>query len=372
MNIAIFFGGKTSEHEVSLRSASAVVRNIDTTKHHVFLIGITKDGRMFLQSATEVERIKNDENAVLTIKTSPDMVIGIIPGGGTEGGLVKLGSEFGAKNLPVDVVFAVLHGTYGEDGTVQGMLEMADIPYVGGGVMASAVSMDKEKTKQIWHHAGLPVVPFVCIRRFEFDDKDFFAQTVKKIEKDFSYPVFVKPCSAGSSVGANKAENFEELNKALQDAFLWDYKVLVEPFISAREIECSVTGNDAVVAYTPGEIVPNHEFYDYEAKYTDPNGAALLIPADLDDGALKTVRELAIKAYRALDLSGLSRIDFFIDKKSGALFLNEVNTIPGFTSISMFAKMCAASGLPYAQLIENLLQLAIEQANARKKLKTSR
>lgn len=371
MNITIVYGGKSSEHEVSLRSASAVVRNIDTKKHTITLIGITKEGRWYLQSSNEVTRIKEDPEAVLGISTNNDMVVTILPGGGTEGGLILLGSEFGAKTLPTDVIFPVLHGTYAEDGCPQGLFEMAGIPYVGGGVMASAVSMDKEKTKQIWMHAGLPVVPFVCIRRYQKNDEAKLAEIYKSIERDFTYPVFVKPCCAGSSVGASKASSKAELTKALDEAFLWDDKVLVEPFIPAREIECSVTGNDEVTAYTPGEIVPSHDFYDYDAKYNDPDGANLLIPADLDDVKLREIREIAKKAYQALDLAGLSRIDFFINKTNGDLYLNEVNTIPGFTSISMFAKMCEASGLHYPQLIEKLLSLAIENAAKRRNLKTS-
>lgn len=372
MNIAILYGGKSSEHEVSLRSATAVVQNINTDKHNVHLIGITKEGRWFLQSSNELHKIKADKNATLSISQNTDMVISVIPGGGMEGGLITVGSSFGAKNLPVDVVFPVLHGTYGEDGTIQGLLEIANIPYVGGNVMSSAVSMDKEKTKQIWTHAGLPVVPFVCVRRYEYENEEIFTGIIKNIERDFTYPVFIKPCCGGSSVGAAKVENKADLIKNAKEAFLWDDKILIEPFINAREIECSVTGNTELTAYTPGEIISSHGFYDYDAKYNDPNGAQLLIPADLDDTLLRTVRELAKKAYCALDLTGLSRVDFFLDKNTDKLYLNEVNTIPGFTSISMFAKMCEASGLHYPDLIEKLLKLAIERSTLRASLKTSR
>ncbi len=372
MNIAIVYGGKSSEHEVSLRSASAVVRNIDEKQHNISLFGITKEGRWYLQSKTELDRVKSSPDAVLTIKENPDMVLSVVPGGGTDGGFIVIGSSFGPKTIPVDVVFPVLHGTFGEDGTAQGLFEMAGVPYVGGGVMASSVSMDKEKTKQIWMHANLPVVPFVCMRRREYNDEGVRMQIIKNVERDFNFPVFVKPCCAGSSVGATKAKDAVGLLASLKEAFEWDDKVLIEPFIEAREIECSVTGNEVVTAYTPGEIVPSHDFYDYEAKYTDPNGAALLIPAELDDADLRRVRETAIKAYQALDLTGLSRVDFFIDKRNGALYLNEVNTIPGFTSISMFAKMCEASGLHYPQLIETLIKLAAQRAKSRQQLKTSR
>ncbi len=372
MNIAILYGGKSSEHEVSLRSATAVVQNINTEKHNVLLIGITKEGRWFLQSSNELNRVKSNKNEMLSIRENADMVVSIIPGGGTDGGLITVGSSFGAKNLPVDVVFPVLHGSFGEDGTIQGLFEIANIPYVGGGVMASAVSMDKEKTKQIWLHAGLPVVPFVCVRRYEYQNEETLGSIIKNVERDFTYPVFVKPCCGGSSVGAAKADDKKTLLKNLKEAFLWDDKILIEPFISAREIECSVTGNAELTAYTPGEIVSSHGFYDYDAKYNDPNGAQLLIPADLDDAQFRTVRELAKKAYCALDLTGLARVDFFLDKKTEKFYLNEVNTIPGFTSISMFAKMCEASGLHYPDLIEKLLALAIERSKSRASLKTSR
>lgn len=372
MNIAIFYGGKSSEHEVSLLSATSVVRNIDLQKHTVNLIGITKQGRMYLQSANELKRVKSDENAVLTVSEPQDMVVAIIPGGGTDGGIIVLGSEFGAKNIPVDCAFPVLHGTFGEDGAPQGLLEMAGIPYVGGGVMASAIAMDKEKTKQIWQQEGLPIVPYVCLHFHEYEDEEKKAESIKTIERDFTYPVFVKPCCAGSSVGSSKAEDRKDLERACAEAFAWDSKILVEPFIPSREIECSVVGNDEVTAYTPGEIATTHSFYDYDAKYTDPDGADLLIPANLEDARLRDIRLLAMKAYRALNLTGLSRVDFFIDKKTDKLYLNEVNTIPGFTSISMFAKMCASSGLQYPALIEKLLALAVERAESRRGLKTSR
>ncbi|NLK45276.1 MAG: D-alanine--D-alanine ligase [Treponema sp.] len=372
MNIAILYGGKSSEHEVSVRSATAVVQNIDTKKHNVLLIGITKAGRWYLQSANEVQKVKSNKNETLSITQNQDMVVSIIPGGGTDGGLITVGSNFGAKNLPVDVAFPVLHGSYGEDGAIQGLFETANIPYVGGGVMSSAVSMDKEKTKQIWIHAGLPVVPFVCVRRYEYENEDLWQNIVKNVERDFTYPVFVKPCCAGSSVGASKAENKKELQDSVKEAFLWDDKILIEPFIEAREIECSVTGNTEFTAYTPGEVVSSHSFYDYDAKYNDPNGAQLLIPADLDDAHLRTVREISKKAYRVLDLTGLARVDFFLDKKTDNFYLNEINTIPGFTSISMFAKMCEASGLNYSELIEKLFELAIIRFKNRAVLKTSR
>lgn len=367
MNIAVIYGGKSGEHEVSLRSATSIARNIPLEANRVVLIGITKKGAWFLQDDSMLAEIRSNPDAVLPIREDEARRVSVIPGGGTAGAF-----SAGGKPIPVDVAFPVLHGTFGEDGTIQGLFEMADVPYVGGGVMASGIAMDKEKTKIVWQSAGLPVVPFVAIKLSEWTNENERRDRVAKAEKDLSYPLFVKPACAGSSVGAAKASNREELEKRAAEAFLWDDKIIVEPFIPAREVECSVTGNEAPVAYTPGEIVPTHEFYDYDAKYNDPAGAALRIPADLTEQTTKRVRQIAVQAYRALDLSGLSRVDFFIDKRNDSLYLNEINTIPGFTSISMFPKMCEASGLPYADLVMKLLGLAKARFDARRSLRTSR
>lgn len=369
MKITILFGGKSGEHEVSLVSAASVARTIDTTKHSVNLIGITKEGKWFYQDANELSRIKADTTAALQIKQ--DYPVSVIPGGSKENA-IQVFTNGKYVSLFTDIVFPVLHGTYGEDGTVQGLLEMAELPYVGCGTMASSLTMDKEKTKQVWKDAKLPIVPFVCIRRAQKNNPAEFEKVLSNCEKEFSYPVFIKPCCAGSSVGASKAKNREEFIKTITEAFVWDEKILVEPFISAREIECSVTGNDNPVAYIPGEIAPRHEFYDYEAKYSDPDGAALLIPAKLDEQTIEQVRQIAVKAYSVLDASGLSRVDFFIDKNTNDLMLNEINTMPGFTPISMFPKMCEKAGLEYKNLIETLINLGIERFNARRNLKTSR
>lgn len=369
MNIAILYGGKTGEHEVSMVSASSVARNIDATKHNINLISITKEGLWYLQPISELEKVKNDSKAILSDKPTENQIV-VIPGTGVKSGLCKI-SNGKTEALPTDVVFPVLHGTYGEDGLVQGLLEMAELPYCGCDVMSSALSMDKEKTKQIWENAGLPVVPYITIRKTDRENQATFEAIIKKSERDFEWPVFIKPCKAGSSVGANKASNKEEFVKAVDDALLWDDKILVEAFINAREIECSVTGFREIAAYTPGEIVPSHEFYDYEAKYLDPEGAALKIPADLDEEKIREVRDIAIKAFKALDGCGCSRIDFFLDKDKGNFYLNEINTMPGFTNISMFPKLCEASGLPYPDLLEKLMALGIERFNATRSLKTS-
>lgn len=364
MNIAVIYGGKSGEHEVSLLSASSVVRNIGA-EHNIYLIGAAKNGAWYLQDTAERTRVEKDEKAVLKIVEDENQRIFITPGGGTEKAF-KAGGNF----LPTDTVFPVLHGTFGEDGTIQGLLETAGVPYVGGGVMASAVSMDKEKTKIIWEHAGLPVVPYTAVKKELWDKSTEREKIIFETEKNFDYPLFIKPCRAGSSVGAGKAENRETFLVRMEEAFLWDNKVLIEKNIPAREIECSVTGNSEITVYTPGEVIPANNFYDYEAKYIDPKGADLKIPADIDENTRKTIRLTAQKAYEALGLEGMSRVDFFIDKRDKKIYLNEVNTIPGFTSISMFAKMCSASGLPYKELITLLLKLAIERFNQAKKLKT--
>lgn len=364
MNITILYGGKSSEHEISITSASSVTRNI-SSEHKINLIGITKANRFFLQDETEVERIKSDNTAVLKIVENDEVFLK--SGGGREGAFFT-----SSKNIITDVVFPVMHGSFGEDGILQGLLEMLNVPYVGSEVLGSSIAMDKEKSKIVWRAYGLPIVPFVTVPKTIWESDVEKQAIINRIERDLEYPVFVKPCNAGSSVGASKAETRTALLKSISDAFLWDEKILVERLIHAREIECSVTGNEKPTAYIPGEIKSTHDFYDYDAKYNDPNGATLEIPAELTTEERKKIRSLAIKAYEAIQLKGFSRIDFFIDKENGNIYINEANTIPGFTSISMFPKMCVASGLPYDQLIMLLLQLACERFSEKSKLKHSR
>lgn len=376
MNICVIYGGKSGEHEISLLSASSIIRGIDN-KNKVILIGITKEGKWYLQSEDEYKRICKDKKAVLTITQDEKNAVSIIPGAG-----VKSFSVAG-KALEIDIVFPVLHGTYGEDGTIQGLLDMADLPYVGCTTLSSAITMDKEKTKMLWQSVGLPVVPYVCLKRYVMNDSVLYDAFIEAAEKELGdYPLFVKPCCAGSSNGASKAKNRKELSFAIMEAFQWDDKVLIEKAINAREIECSVTGNSVtfpadseiedVVAYIPGEIIPSHTFYDFDAKYNDPDGAALQIPANLTENDLEKIRKTACAAYKVLDATGLSRVDFFIDKDTKAVYLNEINTMPGFTSISMFPKMCDAAGLEFKELVNLLLNEAIERYNSKKRLCTSR
>ncbi len=375
MNIAVIYGGRSGEHEISLISASAIVRGM-SKENKVVLIGITKAGKWFVQDDSEYQRICADEKATLTIKEDEAKAVSLIPGAKKDAFVA------GGKSLNIDVVFPALHGTYGEDGTIQGLFEMADVPYVGCTHISSAITMDKEKTKMIWQAAGLPVVPYVCMKRFVMLDSVVYDDFIEATEKELGYPMFVKPCCAGSSNGASKANNKKELNFALMEAFQWDDKVLIEKSINAREVECSVTGNsvtypadsdvEEVVAYIPGEIAPSHTFYDFDAKYNDPDGAKLLIPAELTENDLEKIRKTACAAYKVLDATGLSRVDFFIDRDSKEVYLNEINTLPGFTPISMFPKMCDAAGLKFPELIQLLLDEAVARYNAKQQLSTSR
>src|SRR5574344_212878 len=376
MNIVLIYGGRSGEHEISLISCAAVARNV-APAHSVKLIGVTKEGKWYLQDDSVLVNLRADKNAKLTITADEKNAVSVIPGGGANG-------AFGAngKVINADCVFPVMHGTYSEDGTIQGLLDMASLCYVGCNVLSSAITMDKVTTKIMWEQAGLPVVPYMLLTRSDINDSKTYDAKVALAVKKLHFPLFVKPCSAGSSDGASKATNAKELSMALMEAFQWDDKVLIEKAINAREVECAVTGNSICVdnsdkctiinTYGPGEIVPKHIFYDYDAKYNDPNGAELKIPALLNEKKLTYIRETAKEAYRAVDASGLSRVDFFIDRKNGKIDLNEINTIPGFTSISMFPKMCEATGLDFTALLELLFSEATARFYERNLLCTSR
>ena len=376
MNVTIIYGGKSGEHEISLVSAAAVARNIDSA-HKVTLIAIDKEGHWFLQPQSEFDRIKGDNKASFKIVSDSTKEVSVVPCGGTQK-TFRVGNEY----IGADVVFPVLHGPFGEDGTIQGLFEMVDVPYVGCTTLGSAITMDKEKTKVALAQAGIPVVPGICVRRSDLADWKRYDEILEQAQKELGFPLFVKPCSAGSSDGASLAPNLQKLNGAIMEAFNWDDKILIEKAVNAREIECSVTGNPTIdddsvkeeklTAYGPGEIAPKHDFYDYDAKYNDPDGADLLIPAKLPEEKLEEVRTLAKKAFAALDLAGLSRVDFFIDKDTGALYLNEINTMPGFTQISMFPKMCAAFGLDFTSLTNLLITEAVARFKKTRRLQTSR
>ncbi len=360
--IAILYGGRSGEHEVSLLSAASVIRHIKADPDQLALIGISQEGLWQLQSSEKITAVRN--GSALTIDPG-DAVLGH-PGKG-----LWVQNKSSLLHLDISIVFPVLHGTFGEDGTIQGYLDILDLPYVGSGVLGSALGMDKAKVKMVWQQAKLPIVPFTILFKHEYRAGSEFLLWDQWAEQ-FGNTLFIKPARGGSSVGISKVGKVAELAKGLDLAFQFDTKVIIEPAIDAREIEVSVTGNDVPRAYTPGEIMPSHQFYDYDAKYVDPNGARLQIPAELDEEQQAMVRNLAVKAYIAAEAAGLSRVDFFLDRKTGNFILNEINTMPGFTTISMFPKMCEASGLSYSDLIDELLDLGHLGWNQRKHLRFSK
>jgi D-alanine-D-alanine ligase len=354
LRVGVLFGGRSGEHEVSLASAASVIRGLDPDKYEAVPIGITKDGHWLI-----------GEGAV---KMLPDVLKGgrrvMLAADPTEAALVPLDRGAGAQRL--DVIFPVMHGTFGEDGTIQGMLDLAGLPYVGAGVLGSAVGMDKDVAKRLCQAAGIPVVPWVNVHRWRWE-KDPRAVRAE-IEEEFPYPVFVKPATLGSSVGMSKVHSADELGPALDAACEYGMKILVEKAVTAREIEISVLGNHEPRASVPGEIVPHREFYDYTAKYLE-EGTQLVIPANLKPAQVRRIQSLAVKAFQVLELCGMARVDFFLEKKGSKLYLNEVNTIPGFTSISMYPKLWEASGISFRDLIDKLIDLAFEmhQEKARTK-----
>ena len=362
--MVILYGGRSGEHEVSLISAASILRHLDRARFEPILVGATKEGEWYLQDASAAAR-ELASSGPLSIARGERVFAA--PGRG-----LVVESANGVLPLRCDLVFPVLHGTFGEDGTVQGLLEVAGLPYVGAPVLGSAIGMDKEKAKELWLMAGLPVVPFLAARREALDELEAHGEhssLARKVDARFGWPCFVKPSCAGSSVGASKAADAEGLKAALRAALEWDEKALVEPFVNAREIECSVLGNADPIAFAPGEVIPSHEFYDYDAKYLDPDGARLEVPARITSEQAERVRSIAIAAYKAAELAGMARVDFFIDKITGEVLLNEANTIPGFTHISMYPRMCEAGGLSYPELISRLAELAIERHVMRANLK---
>ena len=350
LSVCILFGGISPEHEVSLRSAEAVLNNIDHSKYNIFPVGITKDGDWILYTGKDYSKLPTGE-----WKNHPgNRRAAISPVRGQ--GLLSFEGDCVARER-IDVVFPVLHGENGEDGAMQGLLQMAGIPYVGPHVAASAVAMDKTLTKLVVDHAGVTQAAWQLVRRGDLSGH--MESTLDGLEKRFDYPMFVKPAGTGSSVGVSKAANREALAEALKSAAAYDKKILVEEFIHGREIEVAVMGNDNPVASICGEIDSGVEFYDYDAKYITDTSTAY-IPARIPEDVEEAVRDVAVKVYSAIGCQGLSRVDFFVTYEDNRVVFNEINTIPGFTSISMYPKLFAASGIPYSQLIDNLLQLAVE------------
>jgi len=392
IRVGILFGGRSGEHEISLLSAASVFKAINQQKYEVVPIGITKQGRWV--TSADAERLlagkpieperqlragDPDTTAAAAVLQNGEAVV-VPPEPHKPGaGMAPFQTEAPTRRaadraINVDVIFPVLHGTFGEDGTVQGLLELAEIPYVGAGVLGSAAGMDKDIMKSLFRAAGLPIVKHVTILRSDWESQPKRVQ--KTIERSLRYPVFVKPANLGSSVGISKVHDGKDLGPALTEAARFDRKIVIEQGVGgkngkAREIECAVLGNDQPQASVPGEIVPSAEFYDYSAKYLD-EGSQLIIPAKLTKAETRKVQELAIGAFRAVDCSGLGRVDFLMDPKSRKIYLNEINTMPGFTSISMYPKLWAASGVPYPELIESLIQLGIERHEEKKRNQYSR
>ncbi|MCT4618962.1 MAG: D-alanine--D-alanine ligase [Marinisporobacter sp.] len=355
INVAIVFGSKSGEHEISLMSATSVMNAIDQEKYNVLPVGISKDGHWMLYNGP-IKKIETGEWEAIAkkeTKENPNDKVSVIP----------LSREVKRLSDVVDVVFPVLHGPFGEDGTIQGLLEMIDVPYVGAGVLASAVGMDKIYTKKVFEHEELPVGKYMVIMRKDFRENQ--QEIIDIIERDFEYPVFLKPANLGSSVGITKAHNREELVKGIEKAGEHDRKILLEAFINGREIECGVLGNDDPKASIVGEILPSHEFYDYDAKYFDDGKSKMVIPADIAKEKAEEIRAMAVKAYKAIDCSGLARVDFFLEKDTMKIYINEVNTMPGFTKYSMYPLLWEKTGLSYGKLIDRLITLAIERYEER-------
>jgi D-alanine-D-alanine ligase len=350
LRVGVLFGGRSGEHEVSLASAASILRGLDPQKYEAVPIGISKEGHWLVGAGAQKmlpEVLRNGQRVVMSADPTASALISLNGGG----------SEFGAGQK-LDVIFPVIHGTFGEDGTMQGLLELAGLPFVGAGVLGSAIGMDKDVAKRLLQVAGIPVVSWIAVQRGDWERDPKAIR--KAIEKKFKYPVFVKPATLGSSVGMTKVHSRGELGPALDLAAEFAMKIMVEKAVSAREIEVSVLGNHDPQASIPGEIIPHREFYDYTAKYLE-DGTQLLIPAKLKKAEIKKLQGLAVAAFKALELSGMARVDFFVEKRGGKIYLNEVNTIPGFTSISMYPKLWEANGIPFRDLITKLIDLALEQ-----------
>lgn len=385
LRVGILFGGRSGEHEVSLLSAASVLKAINKDKYEVVPIGITKEGRWLTEAHAERLLRGEAESGRHLRAGDPETTPGaavlakgeavIVPPVPQSHGLIPFESaaSSGQKSIDVDVIFPVLHGTFGEDGTIQGLFELADIPYVGAGVLGSAAGMDKDVMKQLFAGAGLAIVKHVTVLRSQWEKEP--KKVTKLVESKLKYPLFVKPANLGSSVGISKAHNRKELGPAIETAAGFDRKIVIEQGVGgkrkARELECSVLGNDEPVASVVGEIIPGAEFYDYNAKYID-EGSRPVIPAKISKKQMKQVQEMAIRAFKSVDCSGLARVDFLMEPKSEKIYLNEINTMPGFTSISMYPKMWEASGLKYSELIDRLIQLALERYQEKKKNRYSR
>ena len=357
LKVGIIFGGQSAEHEVSLQSGQSIINTVDKKKYRLYLIAISKNGNWYLLPQKNYLNHPDDPDKI-SLNTKAKYQIALIP---KNNGHRILHLATGKMGDQLDVVFPIVHGTFGEDGGLQGYFNILNVAFVGADILGAAVGMDKDIAKQVLSQQGIPVADWICVHRTNFKQKQLKAA----IEK-LGFPMFVKPSASGSSIGVKKANNKKELLAAVRFAFQYDDKVLIEEFVKGREIECSVLGNESAKASLPGEIIPLHEFYSYEAKYIDKDGAQLVIPAKMPKATLNQLRKLAVKSFHAINCKGLARVDFFLTD-DGQLVLNELNTLPGFTSISMYPKLWIKSGLSYPDLIDQLIQLAIERHQEKNK-----
>ncbi|MBI2712145.1 MAG: D-alanine--D-alanine ligase [Bdellovibrio sp.] len=364
LRVAVLYGGRSGEHEISLRSAASVIRHLDPSRFDVIPVAIDKQGRWLLN---DLSLIQNSGDVLPVFKDAPKVLLPPNPEN-SQASLVVLGGSKSPQS--VDVIFPVMHGPLCEDGSIQGIFELADVAYVGCGVLSSSVGMDKDMAKRVVKEGGLPIVPYLAVKSGRWKKEK--PGVLQEVKKSFDLPVFVKPANLGSSVGVYKVKEWKDLEVALENAFRFDTKVLVEKGVPAREIELAVLENPIEGAEplvsVAGEIVPGHEFYSYEAKYLDENGAELLLPAKLEPAQMEKAKAIAKKAFELLECEGMARVDLFLDKISGEFYFNEINTIPGFTSISMYPKMWEYSGIPYPELLTRLIDLAVARHERRKKL----
>jgi D-alanine-D-alanine ligase len=365
LKIGVLYGGRSGEHDVSLCSAASVVAALDKTKYDIIAIGIDRDGRWYVQDQPEIIADK-DFGRVLSLKKRGFWLVNHFE---QQSKLHIYNLESSKEKVIVDLIFPVLHGTFGEDGTLQGLLELAMVPYVGVDVAGAAVGMDKDIAKRLLKEAGIPVVPWMTVGKKQWEEQS------KKIIRDahsrFGLPLFVKPLCTGSSVGVDKVKQKKELAAAVEHAFQFDTRIMIEKGIDCREIECAVLGNDEPQASALGEILPQYEFYSYAAKYLDPKGASTNIPAKIPARLSAAIRKSAVAGYLALNCNSMARVDFFLEKKTNQFYLNEINTLPGFTSVSMYPKLWEATGIPYSKLLDRLIDLALDRHRQKLAIKTS-
>jgi D-alanine-D-alanine ligase len=364
LKIGVLYGGRSGEHNVSLCSAASVVSALDKKKYDVIAIGIDRDGRWYVQDQPEIITDK-DFGKILSLKKRGLWLVNHFE---QQNKLHIYNLEASGENVVVDLIFPVLHGTYGEDGTLQGLLELAMVPYVGVDVAGAAIGMDKDVAKRLLKEAGIPVVPSITVGKYEWREQP--EKILRNALDRLGLPLFVKPLCTGSSVGVKKVKVKKELACAIDYAFQFDTRIMIETGIDCREIECAVLGNERPQASVLGEILPSHEFYSYEAKYLDPDGAKMNIPAKIPAKLAVAIRKCAVVGFRALNCNSMARVDFFLDKKTNKFYLNEINTLPGFTSISMYPKLWAATGIKYSELLDNLVALALARHREKSAVKT--